>query len=141
MMRYLTAFVVLSACVAAPDTPTTGTIRFGNGGSITGPGATTTVTADDRVTVSWGGFGAPPAPPPVTVPGAHARAVAVLRDAGLRAQAALPSAPRDIAYCPDYGEDEVRADPPVAGFSRVVAGCPEPQVTALIGRLQAAVAP
>jgi hypothetical protein len=134
-MRVLCAVVVLAGCVAAVEPAPS--ISFGNGGSITGPGITTTVTADDRVTRRYGGYGAPAAPPDVTIPGAYARAADVLADQGVAAQTALPAMPE---YCPDYGADSVTAVPPVAGFSAVKAGCPDDRMLALIAALQDAVA-
>jgi hypothetical protein len=138
MRAFLFGGLLLAACV--PADADQAQIRFGNSGSITGPGIITTVAADDSATVTindWSGQESGNTQSYAIVPGSFARVQALLAAEGAAVQAALDPG---VAACQDFGTDFIEAEPPVAGIGRLSAGCPEAPLYGLINRLSAAIA-
>ena len=131
-------FVLLAACTPETDAPplATAMIAISSGGMLGQSG--TQVFGDDRVITSSFNYGRAAKPVERVIPGAYARAAAVIRAEGRQAKAqARPQA----QICMDYGTDLVQALPPIAGFDQLSSTCPDDAVMALLTHVQAAIAP
>ena len=130
--------LLLGACTtAAEPTSPAAVIVLSSGGAFSG-GFSETYHADDTVTVTSSGPGQPAAQRTTQSPaGTFAAAQGVIAAKGRGVQGRVdPQAP----FCPDYGVDTIRADPPIAGFAGVATGCPNPDVTGLMDDIRSAVA-
>ncbi|MFZ1470788.1 MAG: hypothetical protein WAT09_17700 [Paracoccaceae bacterium] len=139
------ATVLLAACVPETDAgdtgaKTAGVIEISRGGSFSG-GSSVTIYADDTMMTSQSDPGGPfktsqrrnaPA-------GAFQRASAVVAVQGPKVAAQL-KAKDDGLSCLDYGSDWVAAKPPIGGFSKAGAGCPEPALDTFISNVLGAIA-
>ncbi len=131
-------FLLLAACTPATDAPPLATmmIAISSGGMLGQSG--TQVFGDDRVITTSFNYGRAAKPVEQVIPGAYARAAAVIRAEGRSTKtAAKPQA----QLCMDYGTAVVQAIPPIAGFDQISAGCPDDAVMALLTHVQTAIAP
>jgi hypothetical protein len=126
---------LLAACAHAPAPDNSAAVVVSSYGLL--GRFTTIVYVDDRVTVKR--FD-PDMEVPQTVrvvPGAYARALAVVLANGPEAQA---KASGGIEVCADYGSDIVRLEPPLPEFDMLTDDCPDPAITALMAQVLDAVA-
>ena len=146
MKHLLAVTMLLTACIATPENDPapmdTAMIAVSSGGFHGQSG--TQIFGDDRVVTTGFHDGRATQSTQRTIPGAYARAAAVIRTEGHRVMAQVkimtqvkPEAP----ICMDYGQDIVQAQPPVAGFDAASVGCPNPAVTTLIADILATLAP
>ena len=137
-LSVIACLLLLVACSPAPDAPPTSTamIAVSSGGMLGQSG--TQIFGDDRVVVTGFDYGRATKPTEHVIPGAYARAAAVIRAEGPGTKAQYKSPPQ---ICMDYGTDVVQATPPIAGFDQVSAGCPDDAVLALLAHVQGAIAP
>jgi hypothetical protein len=117
-----------------PDTPL---IEVSFGGPVYGS-QSTVIYADGTVVTATDG---PLEKPKSTVrqgsPDVYRAAAAVLAERGPAAQSAqVPQ-----SGCEDYGTDMVVAEPSIAGFDAIYAGCPDEVVTALSAAVLATLVP
>ncbi|MBC7479436.1 MAG: hypothetical protein H7317_15310 [Pseudorhodobacter sp.] len=132
------ACLLLIACSPQPEAPpkATAMIAVSTGGMLGQSG--TQIYGDDRVVTTSFDYGRPAKPSEQGIPGAFARAAAVIRAEGPATKAQYQPPPQ---ICMDYGNDIVQATPPIAGFDQVSASCPDDAVLALLAHVQAAIAP
>ena len=130
--------VVLAGCTPAPDAPpeATAMIAVSSGGMLGQSGMQ--IFGDDRVITTSFDYGRAGKPVEQVMPGAYARAAAVIRAEGRTAKAQYKP---QLQLCMDYGTDVVQATPPIAGFDQISAACPDDAVMALLTHVQAAIAP
>lgn len=139
-MRRLAILMLLTGCASEVPLPPPGTARIemSTGGAFFGQ--TQTIIYADGTTVAAYDFPgeAPERHVRKASPDAYRAAAAVLAEQGLRAKAAqVPG-----LACVDFGADMILADPPIAGFDMISAGCPDdPVVTALKAAVLAALVP
>lgn len=134
------AGALLAGCTPAPggpDLPPAGTasITISQGGPFNGGNSVTVYRTDVAHSVIYGPNGSDREERVTDLaPGTYDRLAAMLAKDGPDVLRRMKREPA----CPDYGSDAIRAEPPVGGFSAVVAGCPEDRVTALIQKAYAA---
>ncbi len=136
-MRLLGLMLGLAACVPVEVPPplVPEVIEVASGGML---GQTRTlIYGNDWVITQVSGLDDTQKGRGKTVPGAYARAAAVIAAEGGDTLARVQHGPE---VCMDYGADIVQASPPIAGFERVVSDCPDAAVTALMGHVLAALA-
>ena len=121
--------LLLLACTPVPDLSPKATdmIAVSSGGMLGQSG--TQIFGDDRVVTSSFNYGRAATPAQQTIPGAFARAAAVIRAEGRRIKAEVEP---EVLLCMDYGTDLVQAVPPIAGFDNVAVSCPNDTVSKLM---------
>ena len=135
-MRALWLLLLLAACAQAPEPDNSAAVVITSSDEL--GRFTTIVYVDDRVTEKR--FD-PERDVPQTVrviPGAYARALAVVLTNGPGAKA---KASGGIEVCVDYGADMVRLDPPRPEFDMLRDDCPDSAITGLMTEVLDAVGP
>lgn len=135
-MRLASALIlVLAGCAVTPKPVNNDAIIVASDGEL--GHFTVQIFGDDRVTITrHTGIPGEPGPETRVIAGAYARAVEVVRSQG---PAAMASAGTEVPPCLEWGNDIVRADPPLPEFDTFMRECPNPALTGLIVDVLAAV--
>lgn len=130
------AVLAVASCGAPKPFPAVGEIVVASGG-FSGS-SSTQIFSDGTVIQST----AVPGGVPIrtvqhAMPDVYRKAASVLAAEGLATRRALKP---QAEPCLDYGTDQVSATPPVAGFDRVSAACPDPALSTLMAHVLATLA-
>ncbi len=127
--------LVLAGCAVVPAPENNAAVIVSSAGEL--GHFTVQIFGDDRVVISrHTGIPGEPGPQRRVIAGAYARALDVVRSNG---PAALAAAGPDVPPCLAWGNDIVRADPPLPEFDMFMRECPSPALTRLMAEVLAAV--
>lgn len=130
------AALALASCTAPAPVPQTGEIVVASSGFAGSSG--TQIFSDGTVIRTT----ATPGLAPIRaithgLPDTYRKAAAILAAEGIAARRAIKP---QAQPCLDYGTDEVAASPPVAGFDKATATCPDAALQALMSHVLATLA-
>jgi hypothetical protein len=141
-IRSVLAVIFLAGCAVEPDVPRPGdgvAVIAASGFSGLYGGAFVDIWADDTVELrSIDLAEQTDVTRRAVIPGAFAAATDAVTRLGPAARRIPATEPGE---CMDYGEDIVRATPPVSGFAEAVSACPAEALSALSAAIFAIAAP
>ncbi len=130
------ATLVLTSCAAPAPLPQAGEIVVASGGSF---GSSSTQIFSDGTVISTHAVSGQVPVRAIRhgLPEAYRKAAAILAAEGLASRRAIKP---QVRPCLDYGTDQVSAAPPIAGFDKAVAACPDAALQALMSDVLATLA-